>query len=156
MPRIYISRPIFERFIEKVDVLGPDECWPWKASLDTHGYGQFWWKKEDGTWTMEKAPRVAWRLFHGPIPDGFDICHHCDNPACCNYERHLFAGTRAENLRDMSAKGRAKHSQFAPEQLADIRHRIAAGERQRVIAASLGVTQQTISNIAVRNRKSYA
>ena len=38
---VYIRklRPLADRFWEKVDVHGPDECWPWKAS-NVKGYGQ--------------------------------------------------------------------------------------------------------------------
>lgn len=34
-----ITRPLLDRFWEKVDRLGPDECWPWTGSVDQHGYG---------------------------------------------------------------------------------------------------------------------
>lgn len=96
--------PAEERFEAKVDRSGgPDACWPFTASRNEDGYGGFW----DGERRV-KAHRFAWELAHGPIPDGLDVLHHCDNPPCCNSEsdKHLFLGTNADNIADMVAKGR--------------------------------------------------
>ena len=60
--------------------------------------------------------RKAWAEANGPIPEGLQVLHHCDNPRCYNVE-HLFLGTQADNLRDMVAKGRSaeQQKQFCPE-----------------------------------------
>jgi hypothetical protein len=50
---------------------------------------------------------VAFVAFHGPVPEGHEVCHHCDNPPCFNPE-HLHAATHAENMREMVARGRKR------------------------------------------------
>jgi HNH endonuclease len=54
---------------------------------------------------MQYAHRLVWEYTYGPIPEGFQVLHHCDNPPCCNPE-HLFLGTSLDNNRDRDAKGR--------------------------------------------------
>ncbi len=34
-----ISESTLARFWAKVDVRGPDECWPWRGATDPKGYG---------------------------------------------------------------------------------------------------------------------
>lgn len=89
-----------ERFWSKVDVRGPDECWPWKAGKDKDGYGHFSVRGID-----LRASRVAWWIQTGNWPP---VVRHkvCDSPSCCNFS-HLLAGTPAENIHDMLEKGRA-------------------------------------------------
>ena len=97
MPRVYTRRPVEERFWEKVDRRGPDECWPWTASRrNTAGHGAF---------GKAVASRVAYELAVGPIPEGFYVCHRCDNPPCVN-PAHLFAADPRGNFDDMVSKGR--------------------------------------------------
>jgi hypothetical protein len=82
------------------------ECWDWQSSTRAFGYGQVTFCQGAQRVTLS-AHRVIWQLFYGAIPSGMCVCHHCDNPACCNPD-HLFLGTRSDNNKDMFAKGRAR------------------------------------------------
>ena len=48
------------------------------------------------------------------------VCHTCDNRGCFN-PRHLFAGTNADNMRDMVEHGRAR---TAPSMLGPLEQRL--------------------------------
>ncbi|MBI5315856.1 MAG: HNH endonuclease [Nitrospirae bacterium] len=91
-----------DRFWSKVAKGPPEDCWLWMGARLLTGYGVFSLGGSDG------AHRVAWMLTHGPIPPGRHICHHCDNPPCCN-PAHLFCGTHLDNMRDRDRKGRGNH-----------------------------------------------
>lgn len=87
------------RLLGKIRVT-PTGCFEWQARRNEFGYGSVGFKKK-----RLKAHRVSWEVFRGPIPEGMCVCHHCDNPCCINPD-HLFIGTRTDNMRDASRKGR--------------------------------------------------
>jgi len=126
------------RFWAKVDRRGPDECWPWLGCLrDQKGYGSFF----DGTRNVP-AHRYAFSLAGGVIPDGHDLLHSCDTPACVNHA-HLSVGTHKENMADMVEKGRAARK-LTDTQIADARAAVAAGERITHVARRLGVNHTAL------------
>jgi hypothetical protein len=137
-----------ERFWSKVDVRGPDECWNWTGGHNERGSGIF---KDPDSNKMAVATRVLWRKTKGPIPDGIQVLHRCDNPPCVN-PAHLFLGTRSDNMQDMFAKGRddvgrrrgAPLTKLTPEKMAEVRLLAAAGAPIRAIAREYGVWPSTI------------
>lgn len=90
-----------ELFWKKVGPPDENGCRHWLNELSPKGYGDSTYKGWSTT-----AHRVAYFLAKGPIPDGHVVMHKCDVRSCCNPE-HLEAGTQAQNLADMRAKGRA-------------------------------------------------
>jgi hypothetical protein len=141
MPRI----PYPEKFWQKVDRRGPDECWPWQGGVDEKGYGHviLYPRTTKAGRKHTRAHRYAWTLTHGEIPDGVLICHRCDNPPCCN-PNHLFPGTGSDNMQDMWQKKRHSDLQgekngrarLTWEDVLEIRRRYAAG----------GVTFQSLAD----------
>lgn len=94
-----------------------DGCWEWQGYCDKAGYGHM--GVSIPARKVVATHRLAWELAHGAIPNGLHVCHHCDNPPCVKTEPderypegHLFLGTDADNLRDMTLKGRARRQEL--------------------------------------------
>lgn len=86
-------------FLNKL-VVTEKGCWEWHKVSGTNSYGNV--RFEGKAWSTH---RLAYTLFVGEIPDGLFVCHHCDNPPCCN-PKHLFVGTHEDNFEDMIWKNR--------------------------------------------------
>lgn len=143
------TRPLSERFWEKVDKRGEDECWPWVGSRNPDNYGGM---NAGGTrGATLKAHRVAYELANGPIPAGMCVCHRCDNPPCVN-PAHLWLGTVADNTADKMAKGRERFlrgdespvAKLTTAQIAIIR---ATPGTQKAVAAQFGISQSHVHRI---------
>lgn len=87
---------------------GPHKgCHEWHGAMLAGGYGMLVQKGKHMT-----AHRHAWALAKGPIPDGMNVLHHCDNKRCVRTdpddqypEGHLFLGTLNDNNQDRKHKG---------------------------------------------------
>lgn len=91
---------IAERFWSHVSVLGIKECWIWTADTSPFGYGRM-----NICGDVWNAHRIAFWLHHRKLNHSLHVCHHCDNPPCCN-PHHLFQGSDLDNQRDANNKGR--------------------------------------------------
>ena len=92
-----------QAFWSRVKIAGPDECWEWQGKLTKRGgYGQLPFT----TWESRRANRYSYYLnVDRNFDRSLDVCHSCDNPPCVN-PRHLWLGTRKDNLIDMCNKNR--------------------------------------------------
>lgn len=88
-----------ERFNSKVQE-APNGCHEWTGATNHKGYGKLTLQRR-----TVSAHRLAYEHFVGPVPDGMNVCHHCDNPKCVRPD-HLFVGTSRDNSVDMVTKGR--------------------------------------------------
>jgi hypothetical protein len=85
-----------DKFWSKVEMGGPEECWPFVGSRTPEGYGKF--TIGDRTY---RAHRIAWSIATNQVVSGDLMVRHlkCDNPPCCN-PAHLAEGTAADNAAD--------------------------------------------------------
>lgn len=96
-----------ERFWQKVDKRGPDECWNWLGSKDARGYGLIY--SGEGTRCM-RAHRVALQLAGIAVPEyqrknaKADVVHHaCENTSCVNVA-HLKLVPQVENCMALATR----------------------------------------------------
>lgn len=81
-------------------------CWPWLGAKNNCGYGRSYTNGHSSL-----VHRRVWEAMYGPVPQGLCVCHHCDNPACCN-PQHLFVGSQRDNLYDRDRKGRSRRDRL--------------------------------------------
>lgn len=134
------------RFRSKVAEM-PNGCHEWQAGK----LGKY------GSFTVDGGAKVAtrwlWEQVHGPIPEGIQVRHKCDNPPCVNIE-HLELGTQLDNSRDMVERGRSlvgertHTAKLTASEVAEIRQLVARGDQTKTaIAKAYGTTRQNVTHI---------
>ena len=152
---------LWERMLRKRRIDTASGCWMWCGSKTSiagrpaaEQYGEV-----RVNYKLMRVHRVAAALQLGfdHDPDK-DVCHTCDTPLCFN-PNHLFIGTRAENNKDKSRKGRSAYgaksgrSDLTEERIVEIfiaRHVDKLGVRE--IGRRFKMSHAGISNLLSGNR----
>src|SRR5215831_18664593 len=87
-------------------------CLIWQGGCNSLGYGRIR-SFEDGKYTYHGTHRVIYAYYHHGIPEGLDVCHACDTPACVNID-HLWVGDQRANSQDAARKGRTNAGERHP------------------------------------------
>lgn len=136
----------FWAFVEK----GPT-CWIWTGAANDSGHGRF---RVGGKSVY--AHRFSYEVSVGPVPEGLNVLHECDNPRCVRpHEEHAWPGTQSKNVRDAITRlgfrpGSKAHgeahawSKLTLDQVKEIR---AFDGPQAILADKFGVTRAAISLI---------
>jgi hypothetical protein len=123
-------------------------CWPWQGSRNAAGYGKTRFVLQ-GTAEVY-AHRVAYALHFGRLAGPLEVCHSCNNPACCNWH-HLWLGTHADNQQDRARKGRGRRrghpAKVARAEQWRLVEQWKRGKTQRAIAKEFGISQARVSQI---------
>lgn len=129
-------------------------CIEWTGTRYNSGYGKFSHGHSDQITTH----RLAHLLLIGPIPDGLQVLHDCDNRPCVN-PLHLFAGTNADNVADMIGKERQArgeingHSILTVKDVLEIRQLYQAKKFSYAeLAKMYGVSDFTTIRAVVKRR----
>lgn len=143
----------FVRFMRLVEI-GPErgDCWLWRGNL-VRRYGHF---SLSAVKTV-KAHRWIYERIVGAIPEGHQIRHKCDVPACVNPD-HLETGTAKQNIADKYERGRApdrrgeKHpmAKIGPDDVLEIRKLASMGITHAVLAERYGLRRQYVSGLVSR------
>ena len=148
--KVWDTDTLKKRFDDKFDK--GKGCWEWRAGINKNsGYGRFYLDK----YNPILAHRLSWLIYNGKLKAC--ACHTCDKRKC-ERPSHLFDGTRADNNRDMTAKGRHGYTgskgmnhprrKLTEKEVGAIREAYSSGVvTQAALAKAYGVTQAQVSNI---------
>lgn len=153
-----------EKFWSMVAIGGDGECWDWLGPKFLRGYGRF--SYGGAQYYAHRFSYSVSLVDRAELRPGLSVLHRCDRPSCVN-PGHLFLGTQADNMKDMTEKGRRSrgsdhgkktagegngNARLTVDEVVRLRKRYAAGEKQVELATSFGIKQPEVSEI-VRGEK---
>ena len=142
-----------EAITQRTDKKNPNECWPWLGQKRKpkgnaiSGYGRLEFRKKQYT-----AHKLVWELHNKTkVPEGYCVCHVCDNPECVN-PNHLFLGSIQDNNDDKlkkkrQQKGEGVHTSKLTEEDVKYIKSLPEGFNQSEVARQFGVYPSAIWNI---------
>jgi len=95
------------------------ECYTLESGALRKGYPRIDVGGSRSSGKLVSAHRVAWMAINGPIPEGGQILHRCDNRACIR-GTHLYLGDNDQNVRDRVMRLRSARK-ITEEEAAEIR-----------------------------------
>lgn len=132
-----------EQFWAKVAIsTNLQECWRWQGSF-SGSYGSSFLRFEGKI--ERNAHRIAYLFHYETYPADLFVCHHCDNPACCN-PHHLFLGTAADNTADALSKNRLKRK-LNSDKVHQIKIMLRDGNSLSLLATRFNVSRSCIQSI---------
>jgi len=139
------------RFWDKVDKKGKDDCWNWIGAIHKTGYVYFKLNRK-----AVRANRLAYELTYGKFSKELDVLHTCDNRKCVN-PNHLYLGTQQDNINDMMRRnrhgksgqvGEDHHSaKLNTQDVYEIKYFLGIKMKHKEIAKAYGVSRQAITDI---------
>jgi hypothetical protein len=138
--------------IETMSIPEPNSgCWIWLGGTASSPCGLEYGRLSVGsrgfTRRTVRAHRYSYETYKGPIPEGLNVCHHCDISLCVNPD-HLFVGTQSDNMVDAFAKGRVdpphNNRKLTPAMIAEAIELHAAGMGWRRLGGLYGVHKETL------------
>lgn len=150
------------RFWAKVDRTGGG-CWLWTASHSGgrggKRYGQFTTTVAPGRQKHWGAHVYAYVLTNGPVPDGLEVMHACNNARCVRPD-HLSAGTKRQNVQDAARDGlyhvsRPRRQKVTDAQVDDMVQLVRSGMLQKQVAARFGVSDSFICGVMKGTRRQW-
>ncbi len=128
--RLVSDDDLLRLFILNKSKLMPSGCWEWQGA-HTRGYGTLMRERQ-----RRYVHHLSYELWRGDkLPTGMVMRHDCDNPKCVN-PNHLSPGTQAENLRDMTRRGRHGRRKLTAADVLAIR---ASDEPSTILAEKFGL-----------------
>lgn len=139
----------YDRVQEHTVINADTGCWEFLGHRDECGYGRI---HRDGK--LVRVHRATFEDRNGPLPEGIEACHSCDNPPCWN-PGHLYAGTHTQNMGDMIKRRRRRElrgsekptAKLTEQKVAEIKARLQNGEQCSVLGREYGVTECAIGFI---------
>jgi hypothetical protein len=101
-------------------VMPTDGCWHWTGTVGSNGYGRMAIRDRRGVQLSYCAHRIGYEHLVGPVPDGYELDHTCENPLCVN-PAHLEPVSHKTNV----LRGNSPHAKNAAKTMCHNGHELS-------------------------------